>query len=279
MDIMGVVGEYFALVLFMLTVASGLIYLVDKLCFEKKRKAEVMAATPDFDELSKKQKQEKLKAPLVADYARSLFPVFFAVLIIRSFIGEPFKIPSGSMLPGFKIGDYLVVNKFSFGLKVPVWGSLLTPVSKPKRGDVVIFHYPVDTKIDFIKRVIGLPGDHISYFNKKLTVNGQPIPTKFEDHTIVVADSPNRAVSVYQETNGKKTYKVINMPWVNTWNIHNIEVPKDMYFVMGDNRDNSEDSRFWGFVPAKNLVGKPEMVIMSWGPQGFLPSRIGHMVS
>lgn len=279
MDFMGVVGEYFAIGLLIATVASGVVYLIDKFAFEKSRKAEVLANTPDFDSLTKKQKKEKLKAPLVADYCRSLFPVFLIVFLIRSFIGEPFKIPSGSMLPGFKIGDYLIVNKFAWGVRFPVWDKVLIPVSKPKRGDVVIFHFPVDTKVDFIKRVIGVPGDKISYINKRLFVNGKPVPTKLIDHQILQSDSPTNAVEVNQEIADGHVYQVANMPWLPAWSFKNVTVPKGHYFVMGDNRDNSEDSRYWGFVPYSYLVGKPEIVFFSWGNNGILWNRIGHIVS
>lgn len=279
MDFMAVVGEYFALGLLIATIASGVVYLVDKFAFEKKRKATVLAENPDVESLSKKEKREAYKAPLVADYCRSLFPVFLIVFIIRSFLGEPFKIPSGSMLPGYKIGDYLIVNKFAWGVRFPVWDKVILPVSKPKRGDVVIVHFPVDTKIDFIKRVVGVPGDKVSYLNKRLYVNGKPVPTKLVRHEILTADSTSDAVEINQEIADGHKYEVANMPWSPAWNFKDVVVPKGQYFLMGDNRDNSEDSRYWGFAPYTYLVGKPEMVFFSWGANGILWNRIGHMLS
>lgn len=257
-------GENFALLLLIATIATAIVSLVDKFCFEKKRRVLVEGENPEFQSLPKKKRRELLKGPLLADYCRSLFPVFLIVLILRSFIGEPFKVPSGSMLPTIQIGDYFLVNKFAYGIRFPVWDKVLIPIGKPKRGDVVIVHYPVDTKVDFIKRVIGVPGDRISYQDRKLTVNGKPVPTQFVANVMEPNDSETRPVKEFQETMGGKTHNVFHMPWRQSWNFKDLVVPKGMYFLMGDNRDNSEDSRFWGFAPASYLVGKPEVIFFSW---------------
>lgn len=273
-------GENFALLLMIATIATLIISVIDKYIFEKKRRVIVLKETPNLDELPKKKRHELLKGPFFADYSRSLFPVFLIVLILRSFIGEPFKVPSGSMLPTIQIGDYFVVSKFSYGVRFPVWDKLLLPVSKPQAGDIVIVHNPVDTRIDLIKRVIGVPGDKITYQNRQLTINGKAVPTKFIKSVMEPADSTVHPVKEYQETLNGKTYDVYHMPWVKTINFKNLVVPKGEYFIMGDNRDNSEDSRYWGFAPGKYLVGKPQMIFMSWdsSKSDMRWSRIGSLV-
>lgn len=279
MNLMGVVGEYFPLILLALTISSGLVMLMDQLCFKKNRELAVRAEIKNLETLPKKERLEKLKAPLVIDYCRHLFPVFLLVLVVRSFIGEFYQIPSGSMLPDYLIGDYLYVNKFAYGVHIPVWNTTLFKIGEPKRGDVIIFTYPVDTQVDLIKRVVGVPGDHISYIDKKLTVNGVPVPTVFLSNQIIDGYSQTQAVQVYQETMNDKTHLMMNSPWRPALEFKNLIVPKGEYFVMGDNRDDSEDSRYWGFVDEKYLVGKPEVVVLSIGDHGVRWDRIGHWLS
>ncbi len=279
MNFMGVVGEYFPLILLVLTVSSGLVMLMDQVFFKKSRELLVRAEIKDLDQLPKKERQEKLKGPIVTDYCRNLFPVFLLVLILRSFLGEFFQIPSGSMLPDYLIGDYLYVNKFAYGIHIPVWNTELLKVGQPQRGDVIIFNYPVDTQVDLIKRVIGVPGDHVSYVNKMLTVNGVPVPTKFLGNRIVEGGPENQAVQEYQEIINGKTHTLMNAPWLPAHDFKNLIVPKGEYFVMGDNRDFSEDSRYWGLVDQKYLVGKPEMVVFSLGDHGVRWDRIGHWLN
>ena len=280
MNFMTVVGEYFPLILLVLVVASGIVSLIDQVFFKKSRVAAVLKNTPDFKKLSKKERHEKLKGPIVTDYCRSLFPVFLLVLFLRSFVGEFFQIPSASMLPNYLIGDYLVVNKFAYGIRLPIWGTKIIAIGEPKRGDVIICNFPVDTQVDFIKRVVGIPGDHISYLNKKLSINGVPVPMVFEGNKIIEGASDTQAVEQYSENISGNTHGIINMPWrQDTHDFTNIVVPQGEYFVMGDNRDDSEDSRYWGFVDEKYLVGKPEIVVLSIGDQGVRWNRIGHWLN
>lgn len=269
---------YFELILLILTIASGIIFLIDFLFFEKKRKA---LLTPEQLQLPRKQRRLLMRAPLVADYARSLFIVFLLVLVVRSFVVQPYRIPSGSMLPNLQIGDFIAVTQYDFGLRWPVWRGYVTKQSQPKRGEVVVLHFPVYPKVDFIKRVIGLPGDTISYVNKQLIINGKKIPQTFVKDVIEPVDSPTQPVKEYiEDMNGIK-YPIYEMPWRNQHgNFYDLKVPKGYVFVMGDNRDNSDDSRYWGFVPEKNLVGRAQFVWFSWAgwPKIARWDRIGMRV-
>ena len=254
---------YFELILLILTVASGVVSLVDKLFFEKARWQEA-AKDPKFMTLSRKQRKKCVKPPLVADYCRSLFVVFLIVLLFRSFVVEPFRIPSGSMLPTLKIGDFITVNKNEYGLRLPVWHTAVTDTSMPKRGDIIVFHDGVNPKLDLIKRVIGLPGDHISYVNRQLTINSHKIPEVFVGKKLVPADSVNQLVSEYHEDLMGVEHNVYVMPWMPSSNFKGVIVPKGELFVMGDNRDNSDDSRYWGFVKKDQIIGKATNVWLSW---------------
>jgi signal peptidase I len=267
-------GQYFAIILVILTIASGVVSLIDILFFAKARAA-VVKAQPDFAGLNKKAKKERLKAPLVADYARSLFPVFLIVLCVRSFIVEPFRVPTGSMLPTIQLNDFLLINKFAYGVRLPIIDKVIIPVGTPQRGDIMVFHYPVYTGVDYIKTVVGLPGDKISYLNKKLYINGELAPEQFVQNTIepnnsnLSAIDPSGTVSAtvvqeYQQTIGDHTHTIYNSPIAPAVDFKNLVVPAGEYFMMGDNRDNSDDSRFWGFVPAKDIVGKAFLIWMSW---------------
>jgi len=254
---------YFELILLILTVASGVVALVDKLFFEKAR-WQVAAQEPDFVNLSRKARKQRVKAPWVADYCRSLFIVFLVVLIVRSFLVEPFRIPSGSMLPTLKIGDFITVNKNIYGLRWPVWHIAITQLDMPKRGDIIVFRSTVNPKVNLIKRVIGLPGDQISYVNRQLTINGHEITQQYLGKAIVPADSWNQAVNEYQENLLGVVHNIYTMPWVQTDNFKDLVVPTGALFVMGDNRDNSDDSRYWGFVPQQSIIGKATNVWLSW---------------
>ncbi|MGJ8513363.1 signal peptidase I [Carnimonas bestiolae] len=246
----------FSLILVIAVVVTGVVWLLDKLVWRKKR----AAADP-----AKKQ-------PWYVDYSRSFFPVLLFVLVVRSFVVEPFQIPSGSMEPTLDVGDFITVNKFSYGLRLPVVDTKIIPTGEPQRGDVVVFRYPVNPKQDFIKRVIGLPGDHIRYQDEQLYINGKQV-----DKTLVSDDveaSPGQVQ--YQETlpsSDKQVrhqlYNTADVPFDPRRNFEG-EVPEGHYFVMGDNRDNSADSRFWGYVPEGNLVGRASFVWMHWS--GGLPS-------
>ncbi len=272
--------SYFPLILLILLIASALISVVDKFIFEKKRLAQLDPAI-DLKKLSHKQRYKLLKPPLIGDYARSLFVVFLVVFVIRSFLVEPFRIPSGSMLPDLKIGDFILVNKFAYDVRLPVWHKILFDTGKPKRGDVVVFRYPVNPRIDFIKRVVGLPGDRISYVNHVLTINGQVMSQKVIAHEMSLPDSTTQAVTKLQENLSGVMHNIYRMPWRSSQNFYHVTVPKGEYFVMGDNRDNSEDSRYWGFVPAKDLIGKAFLVWFSWDANNHSVrwSRIGKEIN
>jgi signal peptidase I len=215
-----------------------------------------------------KIRKNKLKADYkpnsFIDFCRSTFPVLFIVMIIRSFIVEPYKIPSGSMIPTLKIGDFILVNKFNYGLRLPVIGTNIYNVGAPKFGDVMVFKQPGKESINFIKRVIGVPGDIISYVNKKFYINGVAIDKDLLNNTTDIATN----FSLFNECIGDNCHYIqtnnnkFNLAAEGTW-----KVPANMYFVAGDNRDNSHDSRFWGFVPDKNIVGKAFYIWMNW--QGF----------
>lgn len=256
----------FSLWLFVATLASGLVALVDKIWFEKKRLAQFEGK---LEGLSKKEKYKLTKAPLLADYARSLFVVFLVVFALRSFVVEPFRIPSGSMLPTLKIGDFILVNKFAYGVRLPLSNKVVIKTGEPKAGDILVFHYPVYPEVDFIKRVVGVPGDKISYLNKVLTINGKVMTQTFLGNVIDPANSLTEQSKKYREDLQGVEHNIYTMPWRLDHNFKNLVVPKGEYFVMGDNRDNSEDSRYWGFVNQKYLVGKAFFVWFSWDSSDY----------
>lgn len=206
-----------------------------------------------------------VKEPLVVEYARSFFPVILIVLLLRSFLVEPFRIPSGSMMPTLLIGDFILVNKFSYGIRLPVLKTKLIETGAPQRGDVVVFRYPVDPSIDYIKRVVGLPGDVIAYYDKTVYVNGEAMSQESLGGYIGSGEGGGMTgAHLRAEHLQGVEHKILIDP---TKPIRNGEmtVPAGHYFVMGDNRDNSNDSRFWGTVPEGNLVGKAFMIWMNWG--------------
>ncbi len=220
--------------------------------------------------------------PLVLDYARSFFPVLLIVVILRSFIAEPFRIPSGSMIPTLEIGDFILVEKYAYGVRLPVVHKKIIEVGKPQRGDVMVFRYPNDPSINYIKRVIGLPGDRISLTeNNQLIVNGKKID--YSAVKDVQIDTPyGKAVAkILNEKLPSKAGDIEHTMQIFSSKARPIDrvVPENSYFVMGDNRDNSSDSRIWGFVPEKNIVGKAVLIWMHWNWQkngdGFNGSRIG----
>ncbi|MDF1653567.1 MAG: signal peptidase I [Coxiellaceae bacterium] len=249
----------FPFILLCLTCISGAIWLVDSLFFAKQRQAKVTDGS-------------SAKLPLIAEYAKSFFPVFLIVLLLRSFIGQLYDVPTGSLEPTVIPGDLIYVNQFAYGLHLPVWGTKILSVSEPKRGDIAVFHYPVNPKIDFVKRVVGLPGDTIDFVDNVLTINGKKVPQSFVKTTTDSAGSSNRwTVDEMQENLLGVKHKVYNCaatsancPLRTLHNFTHLVVPKGNYFMMGDNRADSDDSRGWGFVPQKYLVGKGEMIVISW---------------
>lgn len=248
-----------ALGLLVLSVVSGVIWLLDIWFWSKKRTA-------------------RQKPPKIIEYSRSFFPIFLGVLLIRSFVFEPFRIPSGSLEPTLLVGDFLVVNKFAYGLRLPVWDKKVIAISSPKRGDIVVFRWPPNPKFDFIKRIIGVPGDVISYHNKILTINGKKAKQKFVEYT--VDESSNMPVAEYQEKLGPVTHKIFRRSDVAGTDFE-VTVPADQYFVMGDNRDDSADSRYWGFVHDDYLRGKAIFTWMSWDKKewNIRWSRLGRIIN
>lgn len=240
----------FELILVIVTAVTGMIYFVDKMVWKPKRDRSVTEE----------------KEPILVEYSRSLFPVFIIVLILRSFVLEPFRIPSGSMYPTLEIGDFIVVNKFAYGVKLPVLQTKILPVSLPERGDVIVFKFPQDPNVDYIKRVIGLPGDEISYIGRVLFVNGQAVK-----HELLGAYNGQGSgkmmdgASFISETNiDDKAYQVLLDKDKSSSDLNSLVVPEGQYFVMGDNRDHSNDSRFWGFVPESHIKGQAFAIWMNW---------------
>lgn len=285
----------FALLLFLATIVTGLYWVAERLWFlprrraaaaaleegAERRRAELGARGIAADEPQVAEaKQRVLAQPWWLDWTAGLFPVILAVFVLRSFLFEPFKIPSGSMIPTLLVGDLILVNKFTYGLRLPVLNTRLTEGTPPKRGDVMVFRYPPRPSLDYIKRVVGVPGDEVAYLNKKLTINGQPVPqTRLPDY---FDRDAMRYFRHFEETFGDTTHRLLNdderpafVPGVEEFPFkqncrYSVEgvvckVPEGHYFMMGDNRDNSLDSRYWGFVPDKNIVGKAFLIWMNFG--------------
>jgi signal peptidase I len=254
----------FALALVLITAAFFVIWLVDRLTFARQRKVEAAA------------KGEKPRDPVLVDYARSFFPVILAVLLFRTFLLEPFRIPSGSMMPTLLVGDFVLVNKFAYGLRLPVTNTKVLDTGEPHRGDIAVFRYPLNPKEDYIKRIVGLPGDTIKVVGEQMYVNGKPAPQTLvgpyhgeDEVSIRMEENPNMApVMLYAEDLGAVKHQTLHFRYTESYNCFESggkllpgggcewQVPAGEYFAMGDNRDDSADSRFWGFVPEHNLAGK-----------------------
>lgn len=256
----------FERILFYATLITGLIWLFDVIFLVAKRK---------------RNKSGQAKMPVIVDYARSFFPVLLIVFLLRSFLFEPFRIPSGSLEPTLMIGDFILLNKYDYGLRIPILRKKVLDVSQPKRGDIMVFRWPPNPSYYFIKRVIGLPGDHISYVNKELTINGQKIPQETLGNGVGVDESGAEWQALEKQENllGIK-HNIFLDPHRASRDYTDIVVPQGMYFVMGDNRDYSADSRYWGFVPDKDVVGKAVLIWMSWdsGKIGVRWNRIGNLI-
>jgi len=265
------------------SVLTGGIWLIDALFFASRRR---QAAGRDAGEGT--GVQGKVKDPALVEYARSFFPVIFAVLLLRSFLVEPFRIPSGSMMPTLLVGDFILVNKFTYGIRLPVLNKKIIEMGEPKRGDVIVFRYPLNPGIDYIKRVVGLPGDTLYYQDKVLYINGKAMPqTRVGIYTGVGSGARETgAIKNLENLDGVEHSILIhpmapNLPMgCNVLRNGPVTIPAGHYFAMGDNRDNSNDSRCWGFVPEENLVGKAFGIWMNWdtGLNSFPPiawERIG----
>ncbi|HTM63382.1 MAG TPA: signal peptidase I [Gammaproteobacteria bacterium] len=242
----------FELILFYATLVTGLICLFDIIFLAKRRKL-------------RRQVAGETRLPLLVDYSRSFFPVLLIVFLLRSFLFEPFRIPSGSLEPTLLMGDFILVNKYDYGVRLPVIHNIVKPGAEPRRGDIIVFRWPPNPSYDFIKRVIGVPGDKISYINKELYVNGNKIPQNFLRQTAVTDDGgePFQAQEKLEDLFGIK-HRIYLDPAKKSRDYKDIVVPQGMYFVMGDNRDDSADSRYWGFVSNKDIVGKAVLIWMSW---------------
>ncbi|WP_047691500.1 signal peptidase I [Vibrio sp. ZOR0018] len=291
----------FSLILVIVTLLTGIVWVLEKLVWAKKRQQKMAAIEAQTNGLDDKLSAKISAQPWWIENSVSIFPVIAFVLVLRSFVYEPFQIPSGSMMPTLLVGDFILVEKYAYGLKDPVWRTQLVETGKPERGDVVVFKYPPQPSIDYIKRVVGMPGDTVRYSsNKEICIqaqgsteckqvklsnveesefnqNGIPLIQVNEklgqvEHQILINPLRRDRVDAYQPRHG-----------VNEW-----VVPQGQYFVMGDNRDNSADSRYWGFVPEANLVGKAvgiwisfefergaDSVLPSWIPTGVRFNRIG----
>jgi signal peptidase I len=205
-----------------------------------------------------------LKEPAWIEYSKSFFPVILAVLLLRSFLVEPFRIPSGSMMPTLLVGDFILVNKFAYGIRLPVLNTKIIDVGEPQRGDVVVFRYPKDPSVDYIKRVVGLPGDRIGYYNKTVYVNGKPVAQVPAGVYVGTGSGVSMSGAGERlEQLGDVQHQILVMPRTPSMEGEFV-VPENQYFVMGDNRDNSNDSRYWGTVPEQNLVGKAFRIWMNW---------------
>ncbi|CAD5370647.1 Signal peptidase I [Rubrivivax sp. A210] len=292
----------FSLLLFMLTLVTSFFWLAERFRFrparlaaadqleqnDSARRAELARLGIEKVDGDVAQAREKLlMQPWWLDWTAGLFPVILVVFILRSFLFEPFKIPSGSMVPTLLVGDLILVNKFHYGVRLPVINKKIIDNNAVKRGDVMVFRYPVDPRLDYIKRVVGLPGDEVAYLNQKLSINGKLVETvaqgeHYDDDSL--SYSP-----MYLEKLGEAEHKVRVDTSRSAWYGPDpkrfpmaencryspegvvCKVPPGHYFMMGDNRDNSQDSRFWGFVPDENIVGRAFFVWMNFGN----PGRIG----
>jgi signal peptidase I len=243
----------FPLILVCGVFVMGLVWLIDALWLSKRR------------QLKEQRSGEEVSEPLLVEYSKSFFPVLLVVLLLRSFLVEPFQIPSGSMLPTLQIGDFILVNKFAYGLRLPVADTKVVEIGEPKRGDVMVFRYPDDPKINYIKRVIGLPGDRIAYKNKMIYVNGVKAEQTF------VSEKWFPHSQLLQERLGDVSHSIYVDVAVAAIDVE-VVVPAGKYFMMGDNRDNSNDGRYWGFVPEANIVGKAFAVWLHWDTFFSLPS-------
>ena len=293
----GLVDGNFSLLLFLAAVVTGVYWLAERFYFLPQRSRAVQAlesaTTQRHAELAEKgitkvdtdindAKTRLIMQPWWLDWTAGLFPVIIVVFLLRSFLFEPFKIPSGSMIPTLMINDLILVNKFHYGVRLPVVHVKVLENNSPQRGDVMVFRYPPKPSLDYIKRVVGVPGDEVGYLNKKLTVNGKPVSQTtlsdfFDPDTL-------RYSKQFEEATATKKYRVLNdddrrgglderevmdFPFKQNcrYSAEGVvcKVPEGHYFMMGDNRDNSLDSRYWGFVPEKNIVGKAFFVWMNFG--------------
>lgn len=272
---------------------TGVIWLVDAVLFAPRRKRMAQeTAVVGGEQAGIASATSGYREPILVEYSRSFFPVILIVLLLRSFLVEPFRIPSGSMMPTLLVGDFILVNKFAYGLRWPVLNSRFVELGDPERGDVVVFRFPKEPAIDYIKRVVGVPGDEIYYRNKTLYVNGEPAPQTMVRKYLGVgagAGMTNTDLRL-EDLTGVEHQILVDPKWpdykCNPYSALAVggalKVPEGHYFVMGDNRDNSNDGRCWGFVPEENLVGKAFAIWMNWdGERDGFPvdwGRLGNRI-
>ncbi len=274
----------FSAILTLLVFVSGIIWACDALVFAPRRAQAALAAAQakvGANSLLPLAAQAALieppQLPWLVDYARSFFPIFLVVLLLRSFVVEPFRIPSGSMIPTLLIGDFILVNKFDYGIRLPVLNRKIIELGQPKRGDVVVFRYPLDPSTPFIKRIVGLPGDTVRYADKVLYINEQRVESVSEGTYIGVRSAAsNTGAMMFTEHLGEMDHNIILTPGAGSPN-GEFKVPTGHYLVLGDNRDNSRDSRYWGYVPDRNLVGRAFFIWMNWDSGPDL-KRIGSII-
>lgn len=256
----------FAAILVLLAFITGSIWVLDKFVLAPRRAAiKPAAGSVQKEEISKE------KLPWYVDFSHSFFPVIVIVLVLRSFIVEPFRIPSGSMMPTLIDGDFILVSKFAYGVRLPVLNTKILNTGEPQRGDVAVFRYPEDPSIAFIKRIVGLPGDLVEYRDKQLYINGVVVPTESAgstDGSELRLEQLGKA-NHFIQLNGRLN----NRSWQYV-------VPQGNYFAMGDNRDNSRDSRYWGPLPEQNLIGRAFLIWMNWDCITFRGNcgRIGRII-
>ncbi|HEY3179688.1 MAG TPA: signal peptidase I [Casimicrobiaceae bacterium] len=291
----------FALILFLLTAVTGAAWLVDKLVLERRRRERAHAAIANFDRqraavpatesstaIAQREQVESaaLREPSWVEYSKAFFPVLLLVFLLRSFLAEPFKIPSSSMRPTLEVGDFILVNKFIYGIRLPILEKKMIPLGDPKRGDVVVFRYPINPTQDFIKRVIGISGDVVEYRDKRLTVNGEPWPQRADgsysyleglrfdtlerafERTDAAAGAQEHTIGISPQAPPVYPPNVRNFPGRENCDYNErgftCRVPAGQYLMMGDNRDNSDDSRYWGFVPDDHIRGKAFFIWFNW---------------
>ncbi len=266
-------GFDFELALVLATALCGAIWALDTFVLARRRREKAGGAGNE-----KGGRPRGPVTPTVVEYARSFFPVLLIVLVVRSFVAEPFRIPSQSMLPTLQVGDFIVVNKFAYGLRLPVLNTEVVDLGAPERGDVIVFRYPPRSSVNYIKRVVGVPGDRIAYYNRRVFVNGEPVPIE-RVGTYRPPGSAGERLIEFRERLGGQMHPLVLDPDGNSPEGEFV-VPDGQFFVLGDNRDHSNDSRRWGYVPAHNLVGKAEMIWMHWDwtGGGFGWDRIGQFV-
>lgn len=269
----------FALILFIALVLTGAVALWDRFFGTGKQRKRRKTAQSTVDDAGVISTNEKANPSVIVEYAQAFFPVILLVFVLRSFVVEPFRIPSGSMLPTLYIGDFILVDKFRYGIRLPIVNLRIFPTGSPKRGEVMVFRYPHDESTNFIKRVIGLPGDEIVYSQKRLFINGEEAKQVRLDSYKLETPGQELDVIEYSEVVGLSTHNVLNDRGRSSRNM-TISVPEDSYFVMGDNRDHSNDSRFWGFVKEGHIVGRAFLVWFSWNSNdgGVNWSRIGYSI-